>query len=136
MMQPEQFPTHLALPCNNTYTPKSPGSFPGLIVLGPSINERDILKLCCAISSVTDIRASDGLRCLHVAECRVQHCGDGVNDPAMACVFRMRREWDIHGEFSCYNGVSGADMRSAGGWKVWLAVGMTITAGIIGAGGI
>lgn len=132
-MQSEQFPDHLALPCNNTYTPASPDSFPGLIALGPSINERDILKLCCATNAITDLRATDGSPCLSVAECRVQHCGDGVKDPALACVYRMRRDWNIKGEFSCHNGVSGAaSTRYGGGWKLWFVVLMTIAAGILG----
>jgi hypothetical protein len=73
-------------------------TFPGLIALGPSREERDILNQCCHTLE-TQLFSVNGTQCLQTAVCEVDACN--LNDPSYACVALVRRDWEVEGTFAC-----------------------------------
>ncbi|KAF2134428.1 hypothetical protein P153DRAFT_257640, partial [Dothidotthia symphoricarpi CBS 119687] len=78
-------------------------NFQGLIALGGTRIEADILHLCCPDYDNTYISRND-TPCARLASCRVQTCT--LEDPSYACVARGRREWKVpyDATFECVEG--------------------------------
>jgi hypothetical protein len=95
---------------HRTYTTDE-AEFLGLLALGPTIPERDILIQCCRNIN-THLITANGTDCMRTADCPVKGCSAG--DPAWDCVARMRNVWTVNGLFGC---VSGQKKSSEGGRK-------------------
>lgn len=96
----------------------------GLIALGPTLYERDILNQCCRTLD-TQLFIVNSTGCLWRADCPVQECA--LSDPAYACVSMLRNQWDVNGTFACVPvKKSNVDCRKAMGTIKWMVVAMVL----------
>jgi hypothetical protein len=113
--------------------PTVSANFPGLIALGPSHNERDILYQCCHVLE-TQTFSVNGTECLQTAMCKVGVCG--LEDPSYACVALVRRDWKVEGAFACLEGVKKSAGRKSKGigrtGVLWVVVAVAL--GVLGCG--
>jgi hypothetical protein len=108
--------------------PAVPPSFPGLIALGPTRSERDILYQCCHTFE-TQLFSINGTDCLQTAVCKVGACS--LDDPSYACVALVRRDWKVDGAFACMQGVrSGAGKGVKMGMGVWVMALVGVLGGV------
>jgi hypothetical protein len=104
-------------------------SHPGLIALGPTRDERDILNQCCNTLDTQLFYAND-TACLRTAECPVIECSE--RDPSYTCVAMQRRAWMVEGTFGCVEGRKSGAMRK--GVKMWFVL-VGVMVGVVGMGG-
>jgi len=76
-------------------------NFTGLIALGPTRTERDILYNCCHTWETT-VLPDNGPACFQMVICEVHECSK--KDPSFACVAMLREEWKVNGTFACVEG--------------------------------
>ncbi|KAF1848316.1 uncharacterized protein K460DRAFT_414888 [Cucurbitaria berberidis CBS 394.84] len=97
--------------------------FPGLIAMGPSRSERDVLYQCCHTLH-TELFSVNDTACLQTVMCKVAECT--LNDPSYACVALQRESWKINGTFACLKGSKeskgGTVKRFGSTWMVIAAV--------------
>jgi hypothetical protein len=117
---------------HRTYAPND-AYLSGLLALGPTIPERDILVQCCR-NIDTRLITTNGIDCMRTAECPVVECS--ARDPAWDCVARMRNVWAVDGLFECVPGqtMSSESVGKDFGWKGWMMVVMLVT--VAGVNGI
>ncbi|KAF2845437.1 hypothetical protein T440DRAFT_277130 [Plenodomus tracheiphilus IPT5] len=121
----------LNLPTHCATLPPIPYNPPGILALGPTHAERDILYNCCHVLTTNSYSSNDTV-CLQTAVCTVQECG--LRDPTFACVARMREVWGVQGVLGCGVGVeSGAmSLKDRLGWMVVVGTLVTVVLGICG----
>jgi hypothetical protein len=111
--------------------PAVPATFPGLIALGPSRSERDILYQCCHTLE-TQRFSVNGTECLQTAVCQVEECS--LRDPSFACVALVRWDWKVEGAFGCLEGG-----KESGGMRMKARMGVLVVGvvlGVLGVGGL
>ncbi|KAH9864555.1 hypothetical protein J1614_010490 [Plenodomus biglobosus] len=109
-----------------------PYTSPGVIALGPTRSERDILYNCCHVLSTMKFSIND-TTCLQTAICTVQECS--LADPTFACVAMMREVWGVQGVFGCGSRLEldsgAARMRGGLRWIVVACALVSIVAGMV-----
>jgi len=103
-------------------------NFAGLIALGPTRSERDILYNCCHTWQ-TQVFSVNETACLQTAVCEVHECSN--KDPSFACVAMLRSEWQVDGLFVCLEGVE----KSTGVRRKMTVKGMVLGI-VMGLGGV
>ncbi|CAO2654400.1 Nn.00g111330.m01.CDS01 [Neocucurbitaria sp. VM-36] len=101
--------------------------FRGLIALGPTVWERDVLHACCHTLQTETFSVND-TACLQTAACKVDECT--MNDPTVACVVLQKKEWAVNGTFGCLEGYrenKAGNLKKIGSmWAVLAAVMMGV----------
>jgi hypothetical protein len=108
-------------------------NFPGLIALGPSRSERDILYNCCHTLQ-TELFSVNDTACLQTAVCRVGECS--LNDASYACVALLRQNWKVEGAFACVEGARESRGAQAKARMVVVWVAISVLLGALGNGGL
>ncbi|RMZ66133.1 homocitrate synthase [Pyrenophora seminiperda CCB06] len=105
----------------------------GLIALGPTHVERDILFSCCHAWQ-TQIFSVGGTPCLQTAVCHVQECSP--KDPTYVCVDMLREQWKVNGPFKCKTPKPLSKVSAGKGKKLAVKDVIFVLLAVLGAGWI